>query len=93
MIWEYSEIVDETIPDYDFEELWKANQENLIGKYIEAFGDVTAEYEALCEEIPVLMAKPAVGEGMKIKEIEIKTLRFQIRDLCFGTGSKCSMEK
>ena len=32
------EIVDETIPDYDFEELWKANQENLIGKYIEAFG-------------------------------------------------------
>ena len=29
---------------------------------------------------------------MKIKEIE--TLEnFQIRDLCFGTGSKCSMEK
>ena len=53
------EIVDETIPDYDFEELWKANQENLIGKYIEAFGGCgtgSVEYEALCEGIQALMA-------------------------------------
>ena len=53
------EIVDETIPDYDFEELWKANQENLIGKYIEAVGGCetgSVEYEALCEGIQALMA-------------------------------------
>ena len=51
--------MDETIPDYDFEELWKANQENLIGKYIEAFGGCetgSVEYEALCEGIQALMA-------------------------------------
>ena len=42
-----------------FEELWKANQENLIGKYIEAFGGCetgSVEYEALCEGIQALMA-------------------------------------
>ena len=53
------EIADETIPDYDFAQLWKENQENLIGKYIEAFSGCEAgsvEYEALCEGVQALMA-------------------------------------
>ena len=53
------EIADETIPDYDFAQLWKENQENLIGKYIEAFSGCetgSVEYEALCEGVQALMA-------------------------------------
>ncbi len=52
------EILDETIPAYDFEKLWQENKENLIGKYIEAFQgceEGSIEYEALCEGIHALM--------------------------------------
>ena len=52
------EVVDETIPDYDFEKLALQNQDNLIGAYIQAFEgceEGSIEYEALCEGVHALM--------------------------------------
>lgn len=52
------EIVDHTTPAYQFEKLWKQNQENVFGQFIESFmksekGSI--EYQALCEGVHALM--------------------------------------
>ena len=47
------EILDETIPAYDFEKLYAENKETLLGRYIEKFAgceEGSVEYCALCEE-------------------------------------------
>lgn len=52
------EILDETVPAYDFEKLKAQNRNNLLGRYIESFGAVTkgsVEYEALCAGVQALM--------------------------------------
>lgn len=52
------QITDETRPFYDLAKLYRNNQNNLIGKYIESFskaGKDTVEYEALCQGIRALM--------------------------------------
>ena len=47
------EILDETIPAYDFEKLYAENKETLLGRYIEKFAGV--EYCALCEGVEALL--------------------------------------
>lgn len=52
------EITDHTKPAYDFYRLLQKNRGNLLGKYIESFGDAspdTIEYDALCEGVQALM--------------------------------------
>lgn len=52
------EIVDDTRPAFDFLRLLSANRNNLLGKYIEGFGDAepdSVEYEALCEGVQALL--------------------------------------
>lgn len=52
------EIVDETMPYYDFETLLEKNRGNLLGKYIESFRDVepgSLEYRALHEGVQALI--------------------------------------
>lgn len=51
-------IVDDTIPAFDFLRLLAANRDNLMGKYIERFGDAepdSVEYQALCEGVRALL--------------------------------------
>lgn len=53
-----TEIEDNTKPAYDFYHLLQKNRGNLLGKYIESFGDAspdTIEYDALCEGVQALM--------------------------------------
>lgn len=52
------EICDHTKPSYDFYRLLQKNRGNLLGKYIESFGEAspgTIEYDALCEGVQALM--------------------------------------
>lgn len=52
------EIVDDTRPAFDFLRLLAANRNNLLGKYIEGFGDAepdSIEYEALCAGVQALL--------------------------------------
>ena len=52
------DLCDHTRPAYDFRKLQDRNKDNLIGKYIESFNDVSEdsiEYTALCEGIRALM--------------------------------------
>lgn len=52
------EILDETHPAYDFEKLYRENAGNLIGRYIERFGNCSRDsekYQALCEGVDALM--------------------------------------
>lgn len=52
------DLCDHTRPAYDFKKLRDQNEDNLIGKYIESFNDVSeesVEYSALCEGIRALM--------------------------------------
>ena len=52
------EIVDETMPYYDFETLLEKNRGNLLGRYIESFRDVepgSVEYRALHEGVQALI--------------------------------------
>lgn len=51
-------VEDETQPAYNFEQLWKKNQNNLLGKYIEAFSgceEGSVEYQALYAGVQALM--------------------------------------
>lgn len=51
------EILDETIPAYDFEKLYAENKETLLGRYIEKFAgceEGSVEYCALCEGVEAL---------------------------------------
>lgn len=51
-------IVDDTIPAFDFLKLLANNRDNLMGKYIERFGDAeltSVEYQALCEGVRALL--------------------------------------
>lgn len=53
------EITDLTSPAYDFEEIYRKNRENLIGRYMERFAGCTEgsmEYEAMCEGVEALLA-------------------------------------
>ena len=52
------EIRDETKPAYNFQKLKEANQDNLIGRFIESFAgceEDSVEYQALCEGVSALM--------------------------------------
>lgn len=52
-----TEIVDHTKPSFDFKRMLSQNRNNLMGRYIESFGDArpgSVEYEALCEGILAL---------------------------------------
>lgn len=52
------EIQDETRPAYDYQALYEENQENLIGRYIEGFGDCeegSLEHQALQEGVQALL--------------------------------------
>ena len=52
------EILDETIPAYDFEKLYAENKETLLGRYIEKFAgceEGSVEYCALCEGVEALL--------------------------------------
>lgn len=52
------EIADDTRPAFDFVKLLAANRGNLLGKYIEGFGDAepdSVEYEALCAGVQALL--------------------------------------
>lgn len=52
------EIVDDTRPAFNFLRLLAANRDNLMGKYIEGFGEAepdSVEYEALCEGVQALL--------------------------------------
>jgi len=52
------EIVDETIPAFDFAKLYEENRENLIGKYIQSFDQPevgSVEYQALWEGVRGLL--------------------------------------
>ena len=52
------EIVDDTRPAFDFIRLLTVNRDNLLGKYIEGFGDAepdSVEYEALCAGVQALL--------------------------------------
>lgn len=52
------EIADNTRLAFDFVKLLAANKDNLLGKYIEGFGDAepdSVEYEALCEGVQALL--------------------------------------
>lgn len=52
------EIADDTRPAFDFLKLLAANRDNLMGKYIEGFGNAepdSVEYEALCVGVQALL--------------------------------------
>ena len=52
------EIADETIPAFDFAKLYEENRDNLIGKYIQSFGQPeigSVEYQALWEGVRGLL--------------------------------------
>ena len=52
------EIADNTRLAFDFVKLLAANKDNLLGKYIEGFGDAepdSVEYEALCAGVQALL--------------------------------------
>ena len=49
------EILDETIPAYDFEKLYAENKETLLGRYIEKCEEGSVEYCALCEGVEALL--------------------------------------
>ena len=52
------EIADETIPTFDFAKLYEENKENLIGQYIQSFGQPvvgSVEYQALYEGVRGLL--------------------------------------
>lgn len=52
------EIVDDTRPAFDFLKLLAANRNNLMGRYIQEFGEAepdSVEYEALCEGVQALL--------------------------------------
>lgn len=51
-------IVDDTIPAFDFLKLLTSNRNNLMGRYIERFGEAepdSVEYQALCEGVRALL--------------------------------------
>ncbi len=52
------EIVDDTVPSYQFEKLKKQNRDNLLSQFIESFEgseEGSVEYRALCEGVHALM--------------------------------------
>lgn len=52
------EIIDHTRPAYDFGKLLGRNRENLMGRFIESFGEAelgSVEYQALCEGVQALL--------------------------------------
>ena len=52
------EVIDETAPQYDMEELLQENEGNLLGEYIRRFKDCekdSREYQALYEGVEVLL--------------------------------------
>ena len=52
------EVIDETAPQYDMEELLQENEGNLLGEYIRRFKDCekdSIEYQALYEGVEVLL--------------------------------------
>lgn len=52
------EIIDDTVPAYDFEKLKKNNRDNIMARFIESFEGSekgSVEYRALCEGIHALM--------------------------------------
>ena len=60
------EILDETIPAYDFEKLYAENKETLLGRYIEKFAgceEGSVEYCALCEGVEALLTETGDREN------------------------------
>lgn len=58
------EVIDETGPEYDFEELYQENKDNLLGRYIGCFRgceEGSIEYEALCEGVEALLGRKTRG--------------------------------
>ena len=56
--WNLLEVIDETAPQYDMEELLQENEGNLLGEYIRRFKDCekdSIEYQALYEGVEVLL--------------------------------------
>lgn len=54
------EIVDETKPALNIEQIYRENKNNLIGKYIEMFDECekeSVEYQALCEGLQALLKR------------------------------------
>lgn len=52
------EIIDGTAPDYDFQELYEKNRDNILGTYIRSFSgceEGSLEYQALCEGTEALL--------------------------------------
>ena len=60
------EVLDGSVPAYDFERLYRENRDNLLGKYIDRFrgcNEESEEYQALCEGVEVLLACRREGGG------------------------------
>lgn len=52
------EIIDETVPAYDFERLYEEHKETILGRYIDCFrgcGEESIEYQALYEGVTALL--------------------------------------
>lgn len=52
------EIIDKTVPAYDFERLYEENKETILGRYIDCFhgcSKESIEYQALCEGVTALL--------------------------------------
>lgn len=52
------EFVDRTRPAFDFVKLLQGNRDNLMGRFIDSFGDAepdSVEYQALCEGVQALL--------------------------------------
>lgn len=52
------EIIDKTVPAYDFERLYEENKETILGRYIDCFhgcSEESIEYQALCEGVTALL--------------------------------------
>ena len=57
------EIIDETVPAYDFERLYEEHKETILGRYIDCFrgcGEESIEYQALYEGGTGASWQPAV---------------------------------
>lgn len=53
------EILDRTVPAYDYEQLYEKNKENLLGKLIGHFAgseSESMEYQAMCEGVSAILA-------------------------------------
>ena len=53
------EVLDRTVPAYDYEQLREKNKENLLGKLIGQFEGSepgSTEYQAMCEGVSAILA-------------------------------------